>query len=151
MSELPDCAATRLMAAENGGNHVTSVAILTIRPGHPRLRPDVFAPPTDVYETAGSVTIRMEIAGAVVSQISVVLDPDRRRVLIRGQRHDPAGMERRRYHNLEIQCGDFGRDVILPVPVDAGGAVATYHDGFLVVHLPKCPECPPKSRSIRIE
>lgn len=151
MSSAVDFVVRHHTDAGSGGHALASVSILTIRPGRSAARPDVFAPATDVYETTDGIVVRMEIAGAVMSEVRILLDTDERRLIVRGTRHDPAAGDSRRYYNMEIQCGDFGRDIALPAAVDPEAAVARYEDGFLVIKLRKCAPPVPQRRAITID
>ena len=96
-----------------------------------------FAPPVDVYETEDEVVVRMEIAGIDPAAIDIMIMRNERLVTIRGKRRDPAAGQPRNYHNMEIECGLFSRQIRLPADVDETQAAAHYSDGFLVVALPK--------------
>jgi len=102
----------------------------------PRGSEQGFQPPTDIYQTADAIVVRVEIAGMSAEQINLSLDESTGRLTIAGAREDPAGEEPRRYVNVEIDCGEFVRTVQLPRPVDADAAEAGYDRGFLVVRLP---------------
>lgn len=108
--------------------------------GRVPLRPESsergFQPPTDIYETADAVIVRVEIAGMSAEAINLTLDEATGRLTISGNRPDPATETPRRYFNVEIECGDFARVVQLPRPVVADEAEARYDRGFLVVRLP---------------
>ena len=109
-----------------------------------------FGPPTDVYETADAVVVRVEIAGIGAEQISLSIDEGSGRLTIAGRREDPAGEQPRRYFNVEIECGEFLRVVQLPRPVVVEAAEATYDRGFLVVRLPIRPPGPGAPRNVPI-
>ncbi|HEY8491307.1 MAG TPA: Hsp20/alpha crystallin family protein [Dehalococcoidia bacterium] len=105
-------------------------------------------PPVDVYETDGSVVLVVEMAGLRDQQVR--LDVSGRRVLIQGERRGEACEPGSRvYSQMEIRCGPFRRLVVLPAPVDAERARASYDDGFLSITFPKLPEA--EERSVRIQ
>ncbi len=99
----------------------------------PVLRPHVWRPPTDVYETEDAVVVRVEVAGMQDADFSIILDG--RYLSIRGVR--PDAPERRAYHQMEIPFGEFSSEVELPVPVLVNEITAVYTNGFLRVALPK--------------
>jgi len=109
-----------------------------------------FQPPTDIYETADAIVVRVEIAGMAAEQISLSIDEGSGRLTIAGSREDPAGEQPRRYFNVEIECGEFLRVVQLPRPVVVEGTEATYDRGFLVVRLPIRPSGPAEPRNVPI-
>jgi HSP20 family protein len=97
------------------------------------VRSNVWRPPTDVYETDGSVVVKVEIAGIRDEDLDVVLQDNL--LLISGMRADASGY--RAYHQMEIPFGKFSVGIELPVRVDVEGASAEYKDGFLTINLPK--------------
>jgi HSP20 family protein len=97
------------------------------------MRPHIWRPPTDVFETEEAVIVRVEIAGMKESDFQIVLDG--RLLSIRGVRSDTP--ERRAYYQMEIRFGEFSTEVELPCEVQPQGAEATYNNGFLRVLLPK--------------
>lgn len=98
-----------------------------------RIRPHVWSPPTDVYETDDAYVVRVEIAGMRDEDFDVSFANDI--LFISGSRSDP--LERRAYHQMEIQFGKFAIAVGIPVPVELDEASAEYRDGFLAITLPK--------------
>lgn len=104
-------------------------------PGSPRFRSPVIEPPADVYETAESVVVVVEIAG--INDQDVEISVEGNILTIRGQREDRQRHPRRLYTQMEINCGPFERILSLPAEVDAGKASVTYDDGFLEIVLPK--------------
>jgi HSP20 family protein len=97
------------------------------------MRPHIWRPPTDVYETEDAIVIRVEIAGMREQDFSVALED--RTLTIRGVRSDPT--ERRAFYQMEIPFGEFSTEVELPAPIVNEGVEAVYRDGFLQITLPK--------------
>ncbi len=115
-------------------------------------RPETgFSPPVDVYETETEVVVRMEIAGIDPTTIDIMIVRDKQLLVIRGRRTDPAAGEPRKYHNMEIECGRFSRQIRLPRAVTQDGTSAHYEDGFLVVTLPRSLPAEEEPRSVLIE
>ena len=81
------------------------------------MRPHVWRPPTDVYETEEAIVVRVEIAGMREQDFTVALDD--RTLTIRGVRSDPT--ERRAFYQMEIPFGEFSTEVELPVPIVTKG------------------------------
>jgi len=94
----------------------------------------LWRPPTDVYETDDAIVVQVEIAGVRQEDISISLYE--RRLTISGVRHNP-GPDRRAYHQMEVQLGEFRTEVDLPSPVVETRIEAEYSHGFLNVILPK--------------
>ncbi len=98
-----------------------------------QIRPAIWSPPTDVYETEDAYVIRVEIAGMREEDFEITLEGNY--LLIQGQRPDIS--ERRAYHQMEIRFGRFASIVELPPDVDIQRVEAEYRSGFLFVTLPK--------------
>jgi HSP20 family protein len=97
------------------------------------MRPHVWRPPTDMYETEEAIVIRVEVAGMREQDFSVALED--RTLTIRGARSDPT--ERRAFYQMEIPFGEFSTEMELPAPIVNEGVEAVYRDGFLQITLPK--------------
>ena len=98
-----------------------------------QVRPNIWRPPTDVYETEENVVVKMEIAGMRDEDLEVAMQDNL--LLISGNRSD--SQERKAYHQMEIPFGKFSVGIELSVHVDADNATAEYKDGFLIIQLPK--------------
>jgi len=107
-----------------------------------QIRPTIWSPPTDVYETEEAYTVRMEIAGMREKDFEIILENDT--LLISGSRPDLP--ERRAYYQMEIRFGKFATAVGIPGPVNVDEALAEYKDGFLTITLPKS-----KPNQIKVE
>ena len=90
-------------------------------------------PPTDVYETTDYFIVKVEIAGMERTDLHIALEA--RDLMISGVRQDSAAKVG--YQQMEIQYGPFESHVSLPGAVDQDAVEATYHEGFLVIRLPK--------------
>ncbi len=97
------------------------------------VRPNVWRPSTDVYETEENVIVKMEIAGMRDEDLEVTIQDSL--LLISGSRSDST--ERKAYHQMEIPFGKFSLGIELPVRVNIDTATADYKDGFLTIQLPK--------------
>jgi HSP20 family protein len=108
------------------------------------MRPHLWRPPTDMYETDEAIFIRVEIAGMREQDFNVALED--RTLTIHGIRSDTserganlrgANSPRGAYHQMEIPFGEFSTEVELPAPIRSEGVEAVYRDGFLQITLPK--------------
>lgn len=97
------------------------------------VQPNVWRPPTDVFETEENFVVRVEIAGMRESDFSVTLD--KQALTISGIR--PEFPERKAFYQMEIHFGEFVSEIEIPSPVDPDRVEAVYQDGFLRVNLPK--------------
>ncbi len=110
-----------------------------------------FEPPTDIYQTPDAIVVRIEIAGMSAEAIDLSIDETGGRLMVSGQRFEPAGEIPRRFYNLEIASGPFLRVVQLPRPIRVEGVAATYDNGFLVVSLPLRVEQSGETRNVPID
>lgn len=96
---------------------------------------ETWRPPTDVYETASGLVIKMELAGMKEGDIEVVLDE--KTLLVSGYRPENQPRERISYYQMGVNYGQFCLQIFLPWPVDEDGVTAKYEDGFLLILLPR--------------
>ena len=99
-------------------------------------------PSTDVMADEDRLVVLVEAAGMKQGEFHVTFA--NQRLTISGSRpaREPAHGA---YHQLEIRCGDFQTEVILPWPVDEETISAEYEDGFLRVELSRA-----KPQQIRV-
>jgi len=90
-------------------------------------------PPTDVYETADCVVVRVEIAGMQRADLHIALEA--KELTVYGVRNDSSAKVG--YQQMEIQYGAFESHVSLPAAVDQDEIEAVYQEGFLTIRLPK--------------
>jgi len=99
--------------------------------------------PVDVYETDTTVVVK---AGPMVGlkpediDVSVVGD----KLTIKGEIKPDSEVEEDKYLKRERKYGPFSRTVIIPRPVKADQASASFKDGILTITLPKIEEQHPK-------
>jgi HSP20 family protein len=110
----------------------------------------VYQPPTDVYETDRQVVVRLEIAGLEPDDFEVLVSNEAEVLTIAGKRPDPAGGAHRKYFNMEIECGDFARQLRIPAPIVSDQISATYADGFLTITMPKQSDNSSSARNVPI-
>ena len=92
-------------------------------------------PPTDVFETADEVVVKMEVAGVSKKDLRVTFD--NRCLYIRGRREELISRKKVAVSQMEVEYGLFERKIPIRQPVDADHIDATYSDGFLIVRIPK--------------
>jgi HSP20 family protein len=100
-----------------------------------RLGSDRWQPAADVYETEGSIVVRLELAGVRGSEVSVSVDGDILR--IRGVRHPRIDGDAQRLHQMEIASGPFERVIRIGIPIERDRVTASLEEGLLRVVLPK--------------
>ena len=108
-----------------------------------------WAPNTDVYEKAGSLVVRMELAGIKREDLEIMVTD--RLLLVHGQRKDPCRQGRCSFRQVEIDYGYFERRIVFPGAVDARHAKARLQNGFLQIELPKTTQSEPMCVTVIIE
>lgn len=93
----------------------------------------IWRPPTDVFEREDEIVVRVEIAGMNENDFAITLEQNI--LTIRGSRQDLN--ERRAYHQMEINFGEFLTAVEIQVLFETEHIQAEYQNGFLWVILPK--------------
>ncbi len=97
------------------------------------LRPHIFRPPTDLYETEQALIVRVEIGGMNEDDFNIVLSQNL--LLVHGLRSDLE--EKKAFLQMEIPFGEFSTEVEFTIPVDLDRAEAQYENGILWITLPK--------------
>jgi HSP20 family protein len=94
-----------------------------------------FRPNVDSYHTdePHELTVLVELPAVDPASVHVLVDE--RTLVISGERIRPK-VEGRVYQQMEIEYGQFMRQVRLPEDVDPGRATARYEQGILRVTLP---------------
>lgn len=98
-------------------------------------------PAINAYRCNDCFIICMDLAGVEKEAIDVRVEA--RRLLIRGCRPAPEPVcetpEGIQVFTMEIDNGDFERELILPVEVDAERVTAEHRNGLLWINLPLLP------------
>ncbi len=105
-----------------------------------------WAPAVNIYEDAGGYHVVMDLAGVKAEDIG--LHVDNGVLSISGRRPMPLETHRRtpresprggriRVHVMEIDHGNFYRNLELPADVDVDGITAQYRSGYLRIHMPR--------------
>ena len=97
----------------------------------------IWKPNIDVYESLDEIMVLADLAGLNKEDLQIELG--RRKIKIAGVRKTIWVLEKGRYYLAEIPHGYFERNILLPTPVDAESAVASYSDGILMVRINKLP------------
>lgn len=97
----------------------------------------IWRPNIDMYESAEEVIVLADMAGLNKEELHI--EVDRKKIKIAGIRKAIQLLHNGRYCQAEIPHGYFERNIVLPAPVDAQSAVASYADGILMVRMNKLP------------
>ncbi len=95
-------------------------------------------PAVNLYETQTAFLVCADLAGMSADQIDVTTEE--RLLRISGTRPNPSprgGDDPSCVHLMEIDGGDFEREVEIPDEVDCAAIEASYVQGFLWVRMPK--------------
>lgn len=94
----------------------------------------VWCPPLDVFESEGEIVLWLEVGGIAPEDFAVKAEGPV--IAVSGRRRRPADPALRPHH-VEIDRGEFYREVRLNFPPDAGAIQASYRDGILEIRIPK--------------
>jgi HSP20 family protein len=103
----------------------------------------------DVYFKDNDLVIIAPIAGASLENIEILVDGDV--LIIKGERMPPENIDPSLYEHRECFWGPFSRTIILPKDLDLENTRAYYHNGILMVKIPKKVEKQVKRIEIRTE
>ncbi|MEO9150627.1 MAG: Hsp20/alpha crystallin family protein [Burkholderiaceae bacterium] len=101
----------------------------------------------DVWETAKSVIVRVEIPGMEKEDFDIAIHGGELR--IRGEKRSKRDRQERLYHLMERAYGNFERRIALPHSIDSAQAEVSYQGGVLTVILPKTEDVPPQQLDVR--
>ena len=101
----------------------------------------------DVWETAKSVIIRIEIPGIDKEDFDISIHGSA--LHIQGEKRSKGEAQGRLYHLMERAYGQFERTITLPHSIDGAQAEVSYQDGVLTVILPKTEDLPPRQLSVQ--
>ena len=100
----------------------------------------------DVWETAQSVIVRVEIPGMDKEDFDVSIQGTALR--ISGEKRSKGEQQGRRYALRERAYGHFERTIALPHNIDGAQAEVSYQDGVLAVIVPKTEALPPQQLTV---
>ncbi len=104
--------------------------------------------PVDVFETDASVVVKAgPLIGVQPEKIDVSIVGDK--LTIKGEISPDDGVQSANYLRRERRFGPFSRTVIIPRPVQADQAEASFKDNMLTIILPKIDEPGPKVINVK--
>jgi len=89
----------------------------------------------DVYFKDDNLVIVSPIAGASLENIEILIDGDV--LIIKGTRMPPEEIDPSLYEHQECFWGPFSRTIVLPKDLDIDNIKAYYHNGILMIKIPK--------------
>ena len=97
-------------------------------------RPDVWQPPVDMFEIDGGLVVQMDIPGVENADLEVTVEGQY--LIVRGVRNAACANRPKRFVQMEISRGIFGKIIPLPTPVSEVNCTAILKNGVLEVFLP---------------
>ena len=99
---------------------------------------ELWSPPVNAYRCAQGFAICVDLAG--VPKESMELEIEHRKVRLHGRREIPEPKEKdhepMQILAMEIDSGNFAREISLPADVDPDCVRAEYKEGYLWIYLP---------------
>jgi HSP20 family protein len=89
----------------------------------------------DVYFKDNDLVIVAPIAGASLEDIEILVEGDV--LIIKGERMPPDNIDPSSYEHQECFWGRFSRTIVLPKDLDLENIRAYYHNGILMIKVPK--------------
>ena len=99
--------------------------------------PSAWHPNMDVYEAADAWVVVLEVPGVRPDDLEVVQQEDR--IIVKGVRHAGTSREAQRFHQIEIACGPFVREIRLPSHLRGAAVEASLALGILSLRIRKQP------------
>lgn len=96
----------------------------------------------DVVDNGHELVVRIEVPGVDKDDCEIVIEGNT--LYVRGEKRFDSTYVGGAYHARQCAYGAFERIVSLPFNVHADKADAQFHNGVLVVHLPKAAEAAPR-------
>lgn len=95
----------------------------------------VWDPNTDIYETPQAIVLKLEVAGLKSDDIEIISQENK--LIIKGDRKDRSPSNKQRYHQMQIDYGEFEKVFVFPFIVNSDEIKAVFSDGFLEINIPK--------------
>jgi len=111
--------------------------------------PDSWTPVCDVFESAGSLVVSLELAGLDQEQIDVRVDGDD--LVVSGEREIEREQPGEQFHRVERAYGKFLRRFHLPSTVNREAIEASFRDGLLRITLPNQSDRQPEPIRVAIQ
>lgn len=108
----------------------------------------VWVPPADMFETAESVRLQIELPGLGQEHIRVRVERDE--LVVEGERPMEREQPGERFHRVERSYGQFSRRFRLPPDTDVSSVSAAYRNGILDITLGRAAGSGPRSIPVAI-
>ncbi|MDI3341999.1 MAG: Hsp20/alpha crystallin family protein [Sphaerobacter sp.] len=111
--------------------------------------PTTLRPAVDLYDTGDELVMKAVVPGVKPGTLDVQIEQNT--LHLSGEfGHDVTsdGSKNWTWYRREIGSGRFAHSIVLPVPIEADRAEATYEDGILTLRMPKAEQA--RSRKIEV-
>ena len=108
-----------------------------------------WSPAVNILEKKDAIVITADLPGLKAEDVDVTVDNGV--LTIRGERRLEEASEGETYHRVERVYGVFERTFTLPNSVDVNRIDAKFHNGEMVVTLPKREESKPRAVKVAVE
>lgn len=108
-----------------------------------------FAPMMNIYQDKDNVIVETALAGIDPSKVDISVENDV--LTVSGHTEEKKEVRREDYYRKEIREGSFSRSVILPMPVKADKAEASYDKGIMKIVIPKAEAAKPKKIAVKLK
>lgn len=88
-------------------------------------------PNTDIYETKNGIIVKIELSGVEKKDIEILYEDNK--LKIKGKREDHSPPDKIIWHQIEINYGDFYREINIPSKINPSEISATFKNGFLFI------------------
>lgn len=112
-----------------------------------RVRQAPSYPALNVWANDEGLKVTAEVPGVSPDDIDISVVGDM--LTLSGTRKNDELDENARYHRQERGYGDFTRSLQLPFPVDVNKVEATFHNGLLMVAMPRAEEDKPRKITVK--
>ena len=89
----------------------------------------------DICETTEHVVVSLEVPGVRPEDIAVIEHGDR--LIVRGVRRPQTDPGTNHYHQIEMVCGEFEKEIVLSGPLRGAPVEATLYLGILSLRIGK--------------
>lgn len=108
-----------------------------------------FAPMMNIYQDKDNVIVETALAGIDPGKVDISVENDV--LTVSGHTEEKKEVRREDYYRKEIREGSFSRSVILPMPVKADKAEASYDKGIMKIVIPKAEAAKPKKIAVKLK
>jgi HSP20 family protein len=107
-----------------------------------------WAPPVDIFETDNELVLKADLPDVKMQDIDIQIENGT--LTLKGERKFEKDEKNKGFHRIERSYGSFVRYFTLPETVNTENVQAEYHNGVLVITLPKKEVAKPKTVKVQV-